>query len=402
MNTRVAAPLQKMPSSQSIVATDRARDLIRQGRDIVLLTIGEPDFDTPDYVKRAAIEAIERGETKYPPVDGINELKEAVCYKFLSENGIEYSVEQISVANGAKQIIFNALVATLNPGDQVIVPTPYWVSYPAIGSFTGADVIYLKTQMVNGLKIDPAELRRAINPHTRWLILNSPGNPSGAVYSEAELRQLAEVLVEHEQVLILTDDIYEHLVYDDVEFKTLAQVAPELSERILTVNGVSKAYAMTGWRIGFAGGPNWLIRAMRKLQSQSTGGASSISQHAAVAALTGDKAILAERRHTFERRRDLVCDELSKVSDMTLSVPKGAFYVFPSCAGFLGSSAPDGKTILNDLDFTNYLLEEANVATVNGEAYGASPFFRLSFATSEERLLEGCNRIRVACEALRR
>lgn len=400
MSEGVAGSLKRMPASQSIVATDKARELRRQGRDIIMLTAGEPDFDTPAHVKAAAVAAIERGETRYPPVDGIYELKEAVCEKFKRDNDLEYDLDEVIVSNGAKQTIFNAFMATLNAGDRVLCPAPYWVSYPAIATFAGAEVDFLPTRSVDGFKIDPQELHRAITPHTRWLILNSPNNPSGACYSAEELQEIARVLEDHPQVLVLSDDIYEHLLFDDLEYRTLAQVAPELRERTLTVNGVSKAYAMTGWRIGYAGGPRWLIRAMRKLQSQSTGGSSSIAQHAAVEALRGDQAERVRWRTIFQRRRDLVCQELSMIPGLKVTVPRGAFYVFPSCGGLIGAESPKGHVIRSDLDFTTFLLEEAQVAGVHGEAYGLSPHIRLSFATSEELLRDACKRIAYACSKL--
>ena len=400
MSGHVAAALSRIPGSQSIAATDHARELIRAGHDILLLTAGEPDFDTPDHVKAAAIAAIERGETKYPPVAGERVLLEAISAKFERENGLDVPPEHVIVSNGAKQVIFNAFVATLDPGDQVIVPAPFWVSYPAIAQFAGADVVELQTHATEGFKVDPEALERSITDRTRWLLLNSPHNPTGASYTRAELAALAEVLERHEHVLVLSDDIYEHLTYGDEGFTTLAAVAPGMADRVLTVNGVSKAYAMTGWRIGYAGGPGWLIKAMRKLQSQSTGGACSIAQHAAVAALTGDQSVLGERRLAFARRRDVICDGLQSIEGIEVNVPDGAFYVFPSCAGLLGKVTPTGKRLETDEDVATFLLTDAGVATVHGAAYGASPHVRLSFAASEATLVEGCERIRRACDAL--
>ena len=396
----IAERLSRIKPSPTIAVSQKARDLKAAGQDVIGLGAGEPDFDTPDNIKEAAIAAIKRGETKYTAIDGTPELKAAVAAKFKRENGLDYGPEQITVATGAKQVLYNALMATLDPGDEVIIPAPYWVSYPDMALLAEGEPVIVPCSQNNLFKLQPEDLEAAITDKTKWLILNSPSNPTGSAYSRDEMRAIGEVLERHEQVWVLTDDIYEHLVYDGFEFATLAQAVPALYERTLTVNGVSKAYCMTGWRIGFAGGPADLIKAMSKVQSQSTSNPSSISQAAAVAALTGPNGFIAEHNEVFKARRDLVVDALNTCAGLACHRPAGAFYVYPSCAGTLGKKTPKGKTIASDGDFVTYLLEAEGVATVQGEAFGLSPYFRISYATATEALEEACTRIKRACEAL--
>jgi aspartate aminotransferase len=382
------------------MAGQRARELRAAGRNIVGLTYGEPDFDTPDNVAEAAVRAMKASKTKYTDVGGTIDLREAVAGKFRRENGLEYSTNEIIVGTGGKQIIFNALMSTVEAGGEVIVPAPYWVSYPDIVLLAGGAPVIVETRPEQAFKLQAADLDRAITARTRWLILNAPNNPSGATYTADELLALAEVLRRHPQVWILTDDIYEHILYDGRSFATMAQVAPDLKPRTLTMNGVSKAYAMTGWRIGYAGAPVELIKAMTKLQSQSTSNPSSISQAAAQEALSGPQGIVAERTRVFQERRDKLVPWLNTIPGITCHVPEGAFYAFPSCAGLLGRKTPAGKVLRTDEDFILYLLDEENLAVLQGAAYGTSPFFRLSFATSMGNIEEGCERLRRACGKL--
>jgi aspartate aminotransferase len=393
--------LSRVKPAATVAASARARALRAQGRDIISLDAGEPDFDTPDNIKQAAIRAIQDGKTKYTDVDGIPELKAAICGKFARENGLTYTPSQISVCPGGKPVIFNAMMATLNPGDEVVIPAPYWVSYPDMVLLAGGTPVFAPTTAQAGFKLRPADLEVAITPRTRWLILNSPSNPSGAAYTRAELAALAEVLLRHPQVWILTDDMYEHLVFGDFAFTTIAQVEPALYERTLTMNGVSKAYAMTGWRIGYAGGPEPLIGAMRKVISQTTSNPSSISQWAAVEALNGTQDFIKPRAKAFEERRDLVVSMLNQASGLHCPTPEGAFYVFPSCERLIGRTAPSGKPIANDADFATELLDAEGVSVVFGEAFGLSPFFRISYATAPALLEDACARIQRFCAAVR-
>lgn len=397
----LADSLSRIKPSATMAVTDKARELRAAGRDVIGLGAGEPDMDTPDNIKEAAIRAIREGKTKYTAVDGIPELKEAISAKFKRENNLDYAKDEISVGTGGKQVLFNALMATLNPGDEVIIPTPYWVSYPEIVSLAGATPVILSSSAESGFRLTPEALEAAITPKTKWLILNSPSNPSGAAYGRDAMRALTDVLMRHEHVWVLTDDIYEHLTYDGLTFVTPAEVEPELKPRTLTMNGVSKAYAMTGWRIGFAGGPRPLIKAMSKLQSQSTSNPSSISQWASVEALNGPQDFLAERSEVFRQRRDLVVSMLNQANGITCLSPNGAFYVFPSCEGAIGKTSASGASIESDEAFVTALLEEEGVAVVHGSAFGLSPFFRVSYATSTEALEEACGRIQRFCGGLR-
>ncbi|API59274.1 aspartate aminotransferase [Tardibacter chloracetimidivorans] len=398
---QTSAALDRITPSATLALTTKTLELKRQGRDIIGLGAGEPDFDTPDFVKEAAIEAIRSGKTKYTNVDGTHELKEAIQAKFKRDNSLDYALDQISVNVGGKHTIFNALVATVEAGDEVVIPAPYWVSYPDIVQFAGGKPVFVKAGVDQNFKIRPEQLDAAITPKTKWLIFNSPSNPTGAAYSRDELKALADVLVKHPHVLILADDMYEHIVYDDFRFATLAEVEPALYERTLTVNGASKAYAMTGWRIGFAGGPKWLIKAMAKLQSQSTSNPCSIAQAAAVAALNGPQDFLKERNTAFQRRRDLVVSMLNQIHGVTCPRPEGAFYVYPDCSGLIGKTAPDGTKIDSDEKLCGYLLDGEGVAVVHGAAFGVEPAFRISYATSEAILEDACSRIQRACAALR-
>ncbi len=396
----LAQSLDRIKPSPTIAVSAKARALKAEGRDVIGLGAGEPDFDTPDTIKEAAIRAIHAGQTKYTDVDGTPALKQAICAKFQRENGIDYAPDQITVASGGKQVIFNALLATINPGDEVVIPAPYWVSYPDIALLFGAVAVPVICPEATGFKLQPAALEAAITPRTKWVILNSPNNPTGAAYGRDEMKALTDVLVRHPQVHVLTDDIYEHLAYDGFEFVTPVQVEPALYDRTLTLNGVSKAYAMTGWRIGYAGGPKDLIKAMAKVQSQSTTNPCSISQAAAVEALNGPQDFIAERSAVFRQRRDLVVAMLNDAPGIVCQKPEGAFYVYPSCAGCIGKTTPGGKVIATDDDFVTYLLESEGVAVVQGAAFGMSPFFRVSYATSTEALTEACRRIQRATAAL--
>ncbi len=396
-----SAALDRINPSPTLAITSRVLELKRAGIDVIGLGAGEPDFDTPDFVKEAAIAAIRAGKTKYTNVDGTPELKEAIVAKFKRDNALEYTPAQVTVNVGGKHTLFNALVATLDAGDEVIVPAPYWVSYPDVVQFAGATPVIVAAGADVGYKLTPAMLEAAITPRTKWLILNSPSNPTGAAYSVAELKALGEVLERHPHVWIFADDMYEHIVYDDFLFATIAEVCPSLYERTLTVNGCSKAYAMTGWRIGFAAGAPWLIKAIAKLQSQSTSNPCSIAQAAATAALSGDQSFLKERAQAFQIRRDLVVDMLNAAEGITCPKPEGAFYVYPDVSGVIGKATPAGKRIDTDSDFVGYLLDDAKVAAVQGVAFGVSPAMRISYATSEALLTEACRRIQAACGALK-
>lgn len=396
-----SAALARVKPSATIAVSAKARLLQREGRNVISLGAGEPDFDTPENIKEAAIRAIREGKTKYTTVDGIPELKEAIAAKFARENGLSYKPSQVNVSPGGKPVIFNAMMATLNPGDEVIVPTPYWVSYPDMVLLAGGTPVFAPTTAASGFKLKPAELEAVITPRTRWLILNSPSNPSGAAYTRDELKALAEVLLRHPQVWILTDDMYEHLMFDDMTFWTIAQVEPALYERTLTMNGVSKAYAMTGWRIGYAAGPEPLIKLMAKVMSQSTSNPCSVSQYAAVEALSGTQDFIKPNAALFQKRRDLVVSMLNQASGLVCPTPEGAFYVYPSCEALIGRTAPSGRVIGSDKDFANELLESEGVAVVFGEAFGLSPFFRISYATSEKVLEDACGRIQRFCASVK-
>ncbi len=396
----IAESLGRIKPSPTIAVTTKAAELRAAGRDVIGLGAGEPDFDTPENIKTAGKRAIDEGKTKYTAVDGIPELKKAICDKFKRDNGLSYEPSQVSVGTGGKQIIYNAMVATLNPGDEVIIPTPYWVSYPDMVLLGGGEPVFVQTSAETSFKMQPEDLEAAINSKTKWLIFNSPSNPSGAGYSHDELKALTDVLVRHPHVWILTDDMYEHLVYDDFKFVTPAEVEPSLYDRTLTMNGVSKAYSMTGWRIGYAAGPQELIKAMAKVQSQSTSNPCSISQYASLEALEGTQDFIPERAKVFEERRDLVVSMLNQAPGLSCPKPEGAFYVYPSCAGCMGKKTEDGKVIESDLDFVTALLETEGVAVVHGEAFGLSPHFRVSYATSTEALTEACNRIQRFCASL--
>jgi aspartate aminotransferase len=393
--------LSRVKPSATIVMTQKARDLKAQGRDVISLSVGEPDFDTPEHIKEAAIAAIRANETKYPPVAGITPLREAIAKKFKRENGLDYKPSQTIVGTGGKQVIYNALLATLNPGDEVLIPRPYWVSYPEMVALCGGTATFVDTTMAHSFKLQPEPLERAITDKTKWIILNSPSNPSGAAYTRDEMKKITDVLKRHPQVWVLTDDMYEHLVYGDFEFVTPAEVEPELYERTLTMNGVSKAYAMTGWRIGYAAGPEKLIKAMDFVQGQQTSGASTIAQWAAVEALNGPQDHLKTFKSAFEERRDLVVSMLNQTNYLKCPTPEGAFYVYPSCAEAIGRKAPSGKTIGTDEDFVTELLETEGVATVHGSAFGLGPNLRISYATSNAMLEEACSRIQRFCGALR-
>ncbi len=397
----LANALSRVKPSATIAVTQKARDLKATGREIISLSVGEPDFDTPDNIKAAAIEAIRRGETKYTPVSGITPLREAIARKFKRENGLDYRWTQTIVGTGGKQILYNAFLATLNPGDEVIIPAPYWVSYPDMVSLCGGTPVHIETRMAEAFKLQAADLERTITPRTKWLVLNSPSNPSGAAYTRDELKAITAVVRRHPHVWILTDDMYEHLVYGDFTFTTPAEVEPELLDRTLTMNGVSKAYAMTGWRIGYAAGPEPLIKAMDMLQGQQTSGACSIAQWAAVEALDGSQAHLPRFRRAFEERRDLVVSMLNQTKYLTCPKPEGAFYVYPSCAEAIGRTTPSGTVIRNDEDFVSALLETEGVAAVHGSAFGLGPNFRISYATSNAMLEEACRKIQKFCAALR-
>jgi aspartate aminotransferase len=397
----LADALSRVKPSATIAVTQKARELKTQGRDIISLSVGEPDFDTPDNIKKAAIDAINRGETKYTPVSGITPLREAIVKKFKRENGLDYKVNQTIVCTGGKQVLYNAFVATLNKGDEVIIPAPYWVSYPDMVLLCGGEPVFVATTLAHGFKLQAADLERAITPRTKWIILNSPSNPSGAAYTRDELKAITDVLVRHPHVWILTDDMYEHLTYGDFVFTTPAQIEPNLMGRTLTMNGVSKAYAMTGWRIGYAAGPDVLMKAMDMVQGQQTSGACSISQWAAVEALNGPQDFITTSRKAFEGRRDLVVSMLNQASLIDCPMPEGAFYVYPSCAKAIGKKTESGKVIATDEDFVTALLEAEGVAAVHGTAFGLGPNFRISYATSNAILEEACGKIQRFTASLR-
>lgn len=392
--------LKRIKPSATIAATQKARDLKAAGVDVIGLGAGEPDFDTPDNIKAAAIAAIQRGETKYTDVGGIPELKQAIAAKFKRENGLDYTPAQCFVAPGGKPIIFNAMAATLNPGDEVVIPAPYWVSYPDIVSLLGGTPVIARAGIESNFKLQPETLEAAITPRTKWLIFNSPSNPTGAAYTHDELKKLTDVLLRHPHVWILSDDMYEHLSYDGFKFVSPAQVEPRLYDRTLTMNGVSKAYSMTGWRIGYCAGPIEIIKAMTTIQSQSTSNPTSISQWAAVEALNGTQDFIPERAESFKARRDLVVSMLNQAKGLKCPTPEGAFYVYPSCEGCIGKTTPKGKLLTNDQDFVEALLEEEGVAVVHGAAFGLEPFFRISYATSTEALTAACERIQRFCASL--
>jgi len=396
----ISDALGRIKPSATIALTQKARDLKATGKDVISLSVGEPDFDTPDNIKDAAIRAIRDGKTKYTPVAGIPELRQAICDKLARENNLKYEPAQTIVGTGGKHVIFNALMATLNPGDEVICVAPYWVSYPEMVLLAGGEPVIVETHQDHEFKLQPDDLQAKITPKTKWIILNSPSNPSGAAYTHDEMKKITDVLMRHDQVWVLTDDMYEHLTYGDFTFVTPAEVEPRLYERTLTMNGVSKAYAMTGWRIGYAAGPAHLIKAMDSLQGQQTSGACSIAQWAAVEALAGPQDHLDTFRTAFEARRDLVVSMLNQASGLTCLKPEGAFYVYPSCAELIGKTTPDGKTIETDEDFVMALLETEGVASVHGSAFGTGPNLRISYATSTEALEDACTRIQRFCAAL--
>jgi aspartate aminotransferase len=396
----ISDSLNRIQPSATIAISTKALVLQAEGKDVIGLAAGEPDFDTPRNIKDAAIAAINAGKTKYTAVDGIPELKKAIVAKFKRENNLDYKVSQVSVGTGGKQILFNALMATVNPGDEVIIPAPYWVSYPDIVMLAGGKPVIVQGPADKGFKLQAADLEKAITPKTKWLILNSPSNPSGAAYSHAEMKALTDVLMRHPHVWVLTDDMYEHLVYDDFKFCTPVEVEPKLYDRTLTMNGVSKSYCMTGWRIGYGAGPEQLIKAMAKLQSQSTSNPSSIAQWAAVEALNGPQGFIAEHNKVFVERRDLVVSMLNQAKGIKCATPEGAFYVYPSCAGTIGKLAPSGKRIETDEDFVSELLAAEGVAAVHGAAFGTSPFFRISYATATTTLEDACQRIQRFCGSL--
>ncbi|MBI3440387.1 MAG: pyridoxal phosphate-dependent aminotransferase [Proteobacteria bacterium] len=396
----IAKRLDKIKPSATLALAAKAQELKAQGKDVIGLAVGEPDFDTPDFIKNGAKAAMDKGQTKYTPVTGTIELRKSICEKFNRENNLKYTPEQVIVGTGGKQVLYNAFMATLNPGDEVIISAPYWLSYPEMVLLAEGTPVVVETKPEQGFKLTPAALEKAVTPQTKWVIINSPSNPTGAAYTRGELKALGEVLKKHPHVHILTDDIYEQLIYDQFKFSTIAEVVPELYDRTLTVNGVSKAYAMTGWRIGYAGGPAELIKAMSTVQSQSTSNPSSISQAAAVAALNGDQNFLNEWRKTFQERRDLVVSRLNQTEGLHCNVPEGAFYLFVSCEGMIGKKTPDSKMIANDTDFANYLLEKHGVVVVPGVEFGMSPYFRVSYALSKETLAKACERIQTACQEL--
>jgi aspartate aminotransferase len=398
----LADQLNRIKPSATIAVTDKARALKAAGRNVIGLGAGEPDFDTPDNIKEAAIKAIREGKaSKYTNVDGIAELKDAICKKFKRENGLDYTPKQVTVGTGGKQVLYNAFVATLNPGDEVIMAAPYWVSYPEMVLLAGGEPVEVVTSMEKGYKITAAQLEAAITPKTKWVLLNSPSNPSGAAYTRAELKALTDVLKKHPELHVMTDDMYEHLVYDDFEFTTAAQIEPALYPRTLTINGMSKAYCMTGWRIGYAGGPEPLVKAMATVQSQSTSNPAAVSQWASVEALTGPQDFIAKHNKIFKERRDLVVSMLNQSNGIKCPTPEGAFYVYPSCAGTIGKTAPTGKKLTSDQDFVTELLEAEGVAVVQGTAFGLGPNFRISYATKTEDLEEACRRIQRFCGNLK-
>lgn len=401
MSIKLSKNLEKIAPSATVAMTQLARELKNEGKDVISLSAGEPDFDTPNHIKSAAIDAIDRGETKYTAVDGIDELKEAIVKKFKRDNDLNFSKENISVAPGGKPIIYNAMIATLNPGDEVIIPSPYWVSYPDIVKLAGGTPVIIETSIEDNFKITDTKLKQSITEHTKWIILNSPSNPTGEVYTQYELESLIDVLKQHPNIYILTDDIYEHLLYDrSKKFITIGQLDDEINTRTLTMNGVSKAYSMTGWRIGYCGGPKTIIDAMRKLQGQSTSNPSSISQWAAVEALNGNQDFLKNWLESFEERRNKVFQMINSAKGLKCLKPKGAFYIYPSCEELIGKKTPEGKVINNDKDFAMNLLETKSIGVVHGEAFGLSPYFRISYATSIEKLETACNRIIEFCDEL--
>ncbi|MDH3235985.1 MAG: pyridoxal phosphate-dependent aminotransferase [Alphaproteobacteria bacterium] len=396
----LAARLARVQPSPTVGMNTLANQLKREGRDVIGLAAGEPDFDTPQHIKDAAVTAMAEGKTKYAPPAGIPELREAIVRKLKRDNGLDYTADQISVSCGGKQTIYNALMATLNPGDEVIIPAPYWVSYTDITLLSEGEPVVVECPVEQGYKLLPEQLDAAITTKTKWLMLNSPNNPTGAGYTRGEIKALADVLLKHPHVWVMTDDMYEFVYYDDFEFSTIAEVEPKLYERTLTLNGLSKAYCMTGWRVGYAAGDLKLIKAMNMIQSQSTTSTSTISQWASVAALDGDHSFIAKHNAVFKERRDLVVSMLNQATGIQCPTPEGAFYVYPSCAGVIGKTTPDGKTLKTDEDFVKYLLEGEGVAAVHGEAFGLSPYFRVSYATATELLEDACQRIQRACAAL--
>ncbi len=396
----IANRLSRIKPSPTLAVSAKAQELKAAGKDVIGLGAGEPDFDTPEFVKDGAKAAMDAGQTKYTNVDGTNDLKDAIIAKFKRDNNLDYTRDQITVGTGGKQVLYNALMASVNPGDEVIIPAPYWVSYPDMTLLAEGEPVIVNCSADNDFKLQAEDLEAAITDKTKWLILNSPSNPTGSAYSWDEMKAITDVLVKHPHVLIMSDDMYEHLVYDGFKFCTPAEVEPALKDRVLTCNGVSKSYAMTGWRIGYAGGPAELIKAMKKIQSQSTSNPSSISQAAATSALNGDQSFLAERNTVFKDRRDLVVKMLNEAEGVSCHTPEGAFYIYASCAGCIGKTTPDGKTIETDEDFVTYLLETVGVAAVHGEAFGMSPYFRVSYATSTENLTSACERIQKACSQL--
>ena len=401
MSITLSKNLEKIAPSATVAMTQLARDLKNQGKDVISLSAGEPDFDTPENIKRAAIEAITRGETKYTAVDGIDELKEAIIDKFSRDNNLNFLKENISVAPGGKTIIYNAMVATLNPGDEVIIPKPFWVSYPDIVKLAGGTPVTIETSRNSNFKITADDLEKNITKNTKWIIINSPSNPTGEVYSSEELQSLASVLKKYPNIYILSDDIYEHLLYEKKEkFTTIGEIDDEINSRTITMNGVSKAYSMTGWRIGYCGGPKKIIDSMRKLQGQSTSNPSSISQWAAVEALNGDQSFLKDWLDSFEMRRNKVFEMINSAEGLSCLKPKGAFYIYPSCEGVIGKKLTSGEEIKNDEDFAMNLLKNKSVGVVHGSAFGLSPYFRISYATSIEKLEEACERIIDFCDEL--
>jgi aspartate aminotransferase len=396
----LASRLSRIGASATVSINTKSQEMKAAGADVIGLAVGEPDFDTPLHIREAAIQAMDEGKTRYAPPAGIPELRQAISDKFKRENGLDYAPEQIAVCAGGKQIIFNAFTATVEDGDEVIVPAPFWVTYPDLALLNGGTPVVIECSDEADFKMTPDQLEAAITPKTKWLVLNSPCNPTGSAYSPAELKGLADVLLRHPNVWVLTDDIYEHLLYDGAEFATIAAVEPALYDRTLTLNGMSKSFCMTGWRVGYGGGPVELIKAMNMLQSQSITSTSTISQWAAVAALTGDQSHIARNNEAFKERRDLVVSMLNQATGLTCNTPVGAFYVYPSCAGVIGKKTPDGKLIENDEDFVVYMLETEGVAAVHGEAFGLSPFFRISYALSIEVLEDACQRIQRACASL--
>lgn len=397
---QIAERLSRIKPSPTIAVTTRARELKAAGHDVIGLGAGEPDFATPQAIRDAAVAAIEGGDTRYTAVDGTPALKQAICAKFKRDHGLDYEPAEITVGTGGKQVLYNAFMATLNPGDEVIIPAPFWVSYPDMVLLAGGEPVVVPCTQSNHFKLQPDDLEDAMSEKTRWVLLNSPSNPTGAAYSREELKRLTDVLARYDHVMVMTDDMYEKLVYDDFNFYTVTQVAPELKDRTLTVNGVSKAYCMTGWRIGYAAGPVELIRAMGKIQSQSTSNPCSVSQAAAVEALNGDQSFIKQHNDVFKQRRDLVVEMLNACPGLHCATPEGAFYVYPSCEGVIGKTTPEGKRLESDGDFVAFLLDFVGVAAVQGAAFGLSPYFRISYATSTDLLREACTRIKRACESL--